>query len=44
MDREEKEKDSEALGEGDLSDVDASYDNSTSGNDNDTSCDDQDDD
>lgn len=44
MDREEKERDSEAIGEGDLSDVDASDDNSASGDDNDISCDDQDDD
>ena len=48
MDREEKEtlKFRNPLGEGDLSDVDASDDNSAlpSGDDNDISCDDQDDD
>ena len=43
MDREEKET-VKPLGEGDLSDVDASDDNSASGDDNVISCDDQDDD
>ena len=46
MDREEKEtvKFRKPQGEGDLSDVDASDDNSASGDDNDISCNDQDDD